>query len=394
MTDLPQGWREVALGEVCEYIRGVTYGKTDATDKPTEGFLPLLRATNIDDGRLVLSDFVFVPKSKVKPVQMLLSGDLVMAASSGSIQVVGKSAPVPSDFIGTFGAFCAALRPKDDTSHQFLNFFISSPKVREAWSAAARGTNINNLKREPVLGTQIPLPPLAEQERIVEILEEQFSRLDSALASVKAVREKSKAFRRSLLHTAFSGELTGATDGWREIALGEIADVGWGDLKVTKNSYVDDGYTAYSATGPDGKLPYFDYDQTGIIVSAIGAQCGKVFLATGKWSCIKNTMRILSTKEEVSINYLFHLLSTDFLPKRGSGQPFIGQKDAREALVSIPPITTQERIVSVLEEQFSKLDKALEVANQLEARIASERRSLLHAAFTGELTSQWRKTHV
>jgi restriction endonuclease S subunit len=393
MTDLPQGWREVALGEVCEYIRGVTYGKSDATDKPTEGFLPLLRATNIDDGRLVLSDFVFVPKSKVKPVQMLLSGDLVMAASSGSIQVVGKSAPVPSDFVGTFGAFCAALRPKDDTSHQFLNFFISSPKVREAWSAAARGTNINNLKREPVLGTQIPLPPLAEQERIVEILEEQFSRLDSALASVKAVREKAKAFRRSLLHSAFSGELTGGTEGWREVALGEVADVGWGDLSITKKSYVQEGYTAFSATGPDGKLPHFDYDQTGIVVSAIGAQCGKVFLATGRWSCIKNTMRILPSSDDASIKYLFQLLNTDFLPKRGSGQPFIGQKDAREALVALPPLAEQERIVSLLEEQFSRLDKALEVANQLEARIASERRSLLHSAFTGALTATWRQNN-
>jgi type I restriction enzyme S subunit len=62
--------------------------------------------------------------------------------------------------------------------------------------------------------------------------------------------------------------------------------------------------------------------------------------------------------------------------------------------INLPPSNTQERIVEILEEQFSKLDKALEVVNQLEARIASERRSLLHAAFTGELTSQWRKSHV
>jgi type I restriction enzyme S subunit len=70
------------------------------------------------------------------------------------------------------------------------------------------------------------------------------------------------------------------------------------------------------------------------------------------------------------------------------------QSKLRAVEVPLPPLAEQERIVSVLEEQFSKLDKALEVANQLEARIASERRSLLHAAFTGELTSQWRKTHV
>ena len=58
-----------------------------------------------------------------------------------------------------------------------------------------------------------------------------------------------------------------------------------------------------------------------------------------------------------------------------------------------PPLATQERIVSHLEEQFSRLDKALEVANQLEARIASERRSLLHCAFTGALTATWRQNN-
>lgn len=205
--------RPPTLSEVCEYVRGVTYGKSDAIDKPTEGFLPLLRATNIYDDCLALSDFVFVAVEKVKPVQMLRGGDLVMAVSSGSIQVVGKSAPTPEGFMGTFGAFCAVLRPTQGTNHQYLNFFISSPKVREDWSAAARGTNINNLKREPVLGTVMPLPPLAEQRRIVEILEEQFSRLDAALIVTNQLEARIAAARRSLLHAAFSGTLTAQ---WRE----------------------------------------------------------------------------------------------------------------------------------------------------------------------------------
>ena len=366
MTDLPQGWREISLGELTE----IKYGKSlDKSLRSDVGLIPVVGSAGV----MTQTDIPFVMDPCVV---------VGRKGNVGSVQYFPDGC-YPIDTVYYFTAPIEMLP-------NYLNLSLESKKLKDLDSSTA----IPSLRRDDLESVQVSIPPFAEQERIVEILEEQFSRLDSALASVKAVREKAKAFRRSLLHSAFSGELTGGTEGWREVALGEIADVGWGDLKVTKNSYVDDGYTAYSATGPDGKLPYFDYDQTGIIVSAIGAQCGKVFLATGKWSCIKNTMRILSTKEEVSINYLFHLLSTDFLPKRGSGQPFIGQKDAREALVSIPPITTQERIVSVLEEQFSKLDKALEVANQLEARIASERRSLLHAAFTGELTSQWRKTHV
>ena len=89
------------------------------------------------------------------------------------------------------------------------------------------------------------------------------------------------------------------------------------------------------------------------------------------------------------------LKSVDFTPViTGTAQPQITRTSLSPLLVNVPPLAEQERIVEILEEQFSKLDKALEVVNQLEARIASERRSLLHSAFTGELTSQWRKTHV
>ena len=80
---------------------------------------------------------------------------------------------------------------------------------------------------------------------------------------------------------------------WTSARLSDIADIGWGDLSVTKKSYVEDGFTAFSATGADGLLPHYDFDEDGIVVSAIGANCGKIWRAYGKWSCIKNTMRIL-----------------------------------------------------------------------------------------------------
>ena len=83
------------------------------------------------------------------------------------------------------------------------------------------------------------------------------------------------------------------------VRLGEIADVNWGDTSVTKSSYVDQGYPAYSATGADGFLPYADYDRQGIILSAIGARCGKIWFAEGKWSCIKNTIRYWSTDDRL-----------------------------------------------------------------------------------------------
>ena len=86
--------------------------------------------------------------------------------------------------------------------------------------------------------------------------------------------------------------------GWRVERLGKIADVGWGDTSKTKSSYVQSGFCAFSAAGPDGFLPYFDFDRRGVVVSAIGANAGTTWLASGKWSCIKNTIRRWATARD------------------------------------------------------------------------------------------------
>ena len=132
-------------------------------------------------------------------------------------------------------------------------------------------------------------------------------------------------------------ELGPIPEGWEVRTLGSVADVNWGDTSVTKKSYVKDGYLAYSAKGPDGALPYYDYDRIGVVVSAIGANAGKTWLALGKWSCIKNTIRFWSTDSKLPTTYLF--LATNDVhswPRRGSAQPFISQGDARNIRVIHP----------------------------------------------------------
>jgi type I restriction enzyme S subunit len=243
---------------------------------------------------------------------------------------------------------------------------------------------------------EVLLPPLPEQHKIVEILEDHLSRLDAALADVKQARVKAAQFRRSLLQAAFTGNL--GSDGtrlmttveeWSRSKLSSIADIGWGDLSVTKKSYVEDGYTAFSATGADGFLPYFDYDESGIVVSAIGANCGKIWRAHGKWSCIKNTMRIILKNSPVTLDYLYHFLSDpNSFPKRGSGQPFISKEDARDIEVSYPPLPEQHKIVEILEDHLSRLDTSVALADAMEKQSAGLRRSLFQAAFTGQLIKE------
>lgn len=153
----------------------------------------------------------------------------------------------------------------------------------------------------------------------------------------------------------------------REFLISDILDVSWGDTKTTKSAYVESGYIAYSAAGPDGFLPHADYDCDGVVLSAIGAKCGVTYLASGQWSCIKNTIRILPKTSDIDIKYFYYLTcSPDFWPKRGSAQPFISQKDIRDLLIQIPPIETQKAIVGIIEQLDHKIKVNQQVASTLE----------------------------
>jgi type I restriction enzyme S subunit len=187
---------------------------------------------------------------------------------------------------------------------------------------------------------------------------------------------------------------------WKTIRLEELVDAAWGDTSVTKKSYVEKGYTAFSATGADGFLPYFDYEKSGIVLSAIGANCGKIWLAEGRWSCIKNTMRFFVKDEStLSTKFLFHFLSdpSAFI-RRGSGQPFIRQEDVRHMVITYPSIAEQERIVEILEDHLSRLDAALADVKQAKLKAAQFKLSLLNSAFTGTLTNSteanWKKVRL
>lgn len=147
----------------------------------------------------------------------------------------------------------------------------------------------------------------------------------------------------------------------------EFFDVQWGDTNKTKASYVPEGYLAYSASGPDGFLDSYDYDREGVVLSAIGANCGVTYFAEGKWSCIKNTIRILPKEGLSDAAYFYYLSKTpNFWPKRGSAQPFISQTDIRELEVQLPTLESQRVIGRVLRQLDGKITANSEISSYLE----------------------------
>jgi type I restriction enzyme S subunit len=138
---------------------------------------------------------------------MLRVGDIVVATSSGSKHLVGKTAQVRDAWAGSFGAFCAALRPKVDIDHRYLGYFFGSKEYKDYITKKALGVNINNLRRGDLEQISVPVAPLDQQKRIVAEIEKQFSRLDEAVANLKRVKANLKRYKAAVLKAAVEGRL-------------------------------------------------------------------------------------------------------------------------------------------------------------------------------------------
>jgi type I restriction enzyme S subunit len=199
---------------VADLVRGVSYPKTDSRDDPAPGYVPVLRATNIQGSRLVLdSDLVYVAESNVAPEQLLRPGDIVVATSSGSKHLVGKSAHLSAHWDGSFGAFCAGLRPKPNIDSRYLAYFLQSPRYWKEIGEKALGVNINNLRRGDLESLSLPLPPPAVQAQVVAEIEKQFSRLDEAVANLLRVKANLRRFTASVYQAGADGSLMDASAG-------------------------------------------------------------------------------------------------------------------------------------------------------------------------------------
>lgn len=142
-------------------------------------------------------------------------------------------------------------------------------------------------------------------------------------------------------------------------------------------------YPAYSASGQDVWLPYFDYESPGIVISAVGARCGKTFLASGKYAVCANTHVLLIDTEKCHPNYLQYVLNDEsWWDKGGAAQPFVKVKESLNKKIFLPELEKQKRIVSFLDSKCSYIDYILE---QTRASI-EEYKKLKQAVVTQSVT--------
>ena len=114
--------------------------------------------------------------------------------------------------------------------------------------------------------------------------------------------------------------------------------------------FVADGVPAYGAGGLNGFLAEPEFDKDAVILSAIGARCGKCFLATGQWASLANTQVIFPDPARADVRFLWYQLNDEGRwPRHGLAQPFIRPSDVKSHEVFLPPLDEQRRIAAILD---------------------------------------------
>ena len=161
------------LKKYIEQIRGVSYKPKDLHPEKDDRSTVLLRANNITYGQINFEEVQYVDNSKVSGNQIIRSGDILMCASSGSLEHVGKAALCKENTFGmTFGAFCKLIRCKGTLLPGYVASYFGSDECRESIMSLANGSNINNLKNEHIDELMIPIPELNVQKQFIDFLEQ------------------------------------------------------------------------------------------------------------------------------------------------------------------------------------------------------------------------------
>lgn len=420
--ELPVGWASTALNNLFSKIRGVSYSKEESSSEPLAGYVSILRANNIQDDHLEFSDLVWVAPNRVSDLQRIQGGDILIAMSSGSKSVVGKTAQAMESWDGAFGAFCAVLRPCKEIDQRYLGFFLRTAYYRQKISDLSAGSNINNLKDEHFSEITVPVAPLPEQRRIVAKLEALLAKVDASRKSLERIPVTLKRFSQAVLAAACDGRLTEdwreanakpGTESWATKQMRELFLVRTGGTPSRKeNQYYAGGTIPWVKTGEVQNGPITSTSEfiTPVAVSESNAkifpagtilialygdgktrgQVGRLtFPAATNQACAALLSDSLS---EITFQYVFNFWLSQYQRLRdesaGGNQQNLNLGIIKDWVISLPPEDEQAEIVR-------RTKDLLALADQIEARYAKAKaqvdrltQSILAKAFQGELVPQ------
>jgi type I restriction enzyme S subunit len=261
--------------------------------------------------------------------------------------------------------------------------------------------------------SSLPIPPLAEQHRIVAKIEELFSELDQGVASLKTAREQLKVYRQSLLKIAFDGKLTAAV-AWREKPLGQLLGFltsgsrGWaayyassGDLFVRaqniKHDCLELDDVAFVSLPDKAEGLRTRVQQGDLLITITGANVTKAALVKDELGTafVSQHVALCRPTTEILPDYLYWFIVAEAAGRKqltemayGAGKPGLNLENIRSVQVPLPSLSEQQEIVELIQSKLSEADQLDQTLATALQQAEALRQSILKKAFCGQLVNQ------
>ena len=396
---------ERPLGELCEFQRGLTYGKSDEVALSEN---VVLRANNIDlaTNTLDFSELRYIaPSVQVPESKRVRAGALLICTASGSKSHLGKVAYVDADYGYAFGGFMGQLVPAQGVEGRYLFHALTSPRYKLFIDELSDGLNINNLKFDDLRRFQIPVPGVEEQRRIVAILDEAFE----GIATAKVHAEKNLRNARELFESRLREVFSAASDSWAQVVLGDVCNIARGGSPRPIKEFLTsepDGINWVKISDATASEKYIF--ATAERIKPAGVSRSRLvhdgdFLLSNSMSfgrpyimrttgCIHDGWLVLSNYQGTfRQDFLYLLLGSSFVYQQfdrlaaGSTVRNLNIDLASSVRLPAPPLDEQVAIAEELDELGRAIDQLSDVCRRKVAALDELKQSLLHQAFSGAL---------
>ncbi|UPT97834.1 restriction endonuclease subunit S [Bradyrhizobium barranii subsp. apii] len=405
-------WKSKPLGQATTFLNGLWKG-----EKPPFVTVGVIRNTNFTkDGSIDDSDIAWLDvEAKKFEKRKLKFGDIILEKSGGGPkQPVGRVVLFEKDEGDySFSNFTSAIRVNDsrELDFRFLQKFLFwkyTSGVTE--SMQSHSTGIRNLNADAYREIAVPLPPLAEQQRIVTILDETFAGLGSATANAEKNLENGQELFESYLNSAVGQKRVG----WMDKKLSEICEVKDGTHDspkyvergvpfVTQKNITKEGLSLsdvrfISETDHQNFYRRSNAAFGDILISMIGANRGMACAIDDRTIFSIKNVGLIKASPNINHEYLLYFLKSAVaqeyirVASRGGAQEFVGLTKLRDFPIFVPPQRDQLALVAALNELLKKMSQLRATYRQKLDDLNELKQSILRKAFSGELTSLSRAT--
>ena len=351
-------------------------------------------------GVTTYSHLTCIPPSVAAKSKIASSGDVIIAITSEDVAGSCKSTAWMGGYDVAIGAHAAIY--KHNLNPQFVSYYIQSCYFQKEKEQYTHGFKVVEIKPSDIAKIPIRFPSLPEQQRIVDILDREFAKIDA----LKSNAEKSLQAAKDLFQATLKKELE-PREGWRSHKLNEIYDVRDGThdspqyhlsgypLATSKN--LRNGIVDLSNVKLISKQDYDKINERSkvdvgdVLFAMIGTIGNPCLVETEPNYAIKN-MALFKVPKNQSGKLLKYILSTDDVlnemrgQSKGANQPFVSLGYLRNYIITIPnSFDEQVRLVVKLDDLNDKCNALQENYQKTLSLCDDLKQALLRKAFNGEL---------